>query len=73
MQENWPAIRPAVPDVFIIALRNVGDPRAANSYQPVSAGFRPMELGADAVYFSTSTRCVGAIAREYIPAIGHIG
>lgn len=73
MQEDLPFIRPAVPDVFIIAAHNVGDPRVASPDQAVSAGFRLMELGADAVYSGMSMRCVEAMAREYIPVVGHIG
>jgi 3-methyl-2-oxobutanoate hydroxymethyltransferase len=32
-----------------------------------------MNLGADAVYSALSMKCVEAMAREYIPVIGHIG
>jgi 3-methyl-2-oxobutanoate hydroxymethyltransferase len=39
----------------------------------VSAGFELMNLGADAVYSGMSMKCVEAMAREYIPVIGHIG
>jgi 3-methyl-2-oxobutanoate hydroxymethyltransferase len=73
MEEDLPLIRPAVPDVFIIAAHNVNDPRAASPEQAVSAGFRLMNLGADAVYSALSMKCVEAMAREYIPVIGHIG
>lgn len=73
MQDDLPVIRPAVPDVFIIAAHNVGDPRVASPDQAVAAGFKLMELGADAVYSGMSMRCVEAMAREYIPVIGHIG
>jgi 3-methyl-2-oxobutanoate hydroxymethyltransferase len=73
MEEDLPVIRPAVPDVFIIAAHNVNDPRAASPEQAVSAGFRLMNAGADAVYSALSMKCVEAMAREYIPVIGHIG
>jgi len=73
MEEDLPAIRPAVPDVFIIAAHNVNDPRAASPEQAVSAGFRLMNAGADAVYSALSMKCVEAMAREYIPVVGHIG
>jgi 3-methyl-2-oxobutanoate hydroxymethyltransferase len=73
MEEDLPAIRPAVPDVFIIAAHSVNDPRAASPEQAVSAGFRLMNAGADAVYSALSMKCVEAMAREYIPVIGHIG
>jgi 3-methyl-2-oxobutanoate hydroxymethyltransferase len=32
-----------------------------------------MNAGADAVYSALSTKCVEAMAREYIPVVGHIG
>jgi 3-methyl-2-oxobutanoate hydroxymethyltransferase len=73
MQEDLPVIRPAVPNVFIVAAHNVGDPKVASADQAVSAGFKLMELGADAVYSGMSMKCVEAMAREYIPVIGHIG
>jgi len=73
MEEDLPIIRPAVPNVFIIAAHNVNDPRAASPEQAVSAGFRLMNLGADAVYSALSLKCVEAMAREYIPVIGHVG
>jgi len=73
MEEDLPVIRPAVPDVFIVAAHNVNDPRAASPEQAVSAGFRLMNAGADAVYSALSMKCVEAMAREYIPVIGHIG
>ena len=58
MEEDLPVIRPAVPDVFIIAAHNVNDPRAASPEQAVSAGFRLMNAGADAVYSALSMKCV---------------
>ena len=73
MKEDLPVIRPAVPDVFIIAAHNVNDPKVASPEQAVSAGFELMNLGADAVYSALSLKCVEAMAREYIPVIGHIG
>jgi len=73
MEEDLPTIRPAVPNVFLIAAHNVNDPRAASQEQAVSAGFRLMNAGADAVYSALSLKCVEAMAREYIPVIGHIG
>ena len=73
MEEDLPVIRPAVPNVFIVAAHNVNDPRAASPDQAVSAGFRLMNSGADAVYSALSMKCVEAMAREYIPVIGHIG
>ena len=59
MEEDLPVIRPAVPNVFIIAAHNVNDPRAASPEQAVSAGFRLMNSGADAVYSALSMKCGG--------------
>ena len=73
MEEDLSVIRPAVPNVFIVAAHSVNDPRAASPDQAVSAGFRLMNSGADAVYSALSMQCVEAMAREYIPVIGHIG
>lgn len=73
MKEDLPIIRPACPDVFLIAAHNVNLPSVASPEQAVSAGFELMNMGADAVYSALSTTCVAAMAREYIPVIGHIG
>lgn len=73
MEDDLPVIRPAVPNVFLIAAHNVNDPRAASPEQAVAAGFELMNRGADAVYSALSLKCVEAMAREYIPVIGHIG
>jgi 3-methyl-2-oxobutanoate hydroxymethyltransferase len=73
MKEDLPAFRPAVPNVFLVAAHNVNDPSVASPEQAVSAGFELMNLGADAVYSALSTKCVAAMAREYIPVIGHVG
>jgi 3-methyl-2-oxobutanoate hydroxymethyltransferase len=73
MKEDLPVIRPAVPDVFIIAAHNLNQPHVASADQAVGAAFELMNLGADAVYSGMSTKCVEAMAREYIPVVGHIG
>ncbi len=73
MKEDLPLLRPAVPDVFIIAADPLDQPHIASPDQAVSAGFELMNLGADAVYTGMSMECVAAMAREYIPVIGHIG
>jgi 3-methyl-2-oxobutanoate hydroxymethyltransferase len=73
MKEDLPVLRPAIPDVFIIAAHNVNEPSVASPEQAVSAGFELMNMGADAVYSALSMKCVEAMAREYIPVIGHVG
>lgn len=73
MEEDLPIIRPAVPDVFLVAAHNVNDPSVASPEQAVSAGFRLMNAGADAVYSALSMKCVEAMSRESIPVIGHVG
>src|ERR1700743_2161496 len=64
MEEDLPVIRPAVPDLFIIAAHNVHVTPSASPHQAVSAGFRLMNLGADAVNSALSMKCVEAMARE---------
>jgi 3-methyl-2-oxobutanoate hydroxymethyltransferase len=73
MKEDLPLIRPAVPDVFIIAANPLDHPQIASPDQAVGAGFELMNQGADAVYSGMSLKVVEAMAREYIPVVGHIG
>ena len=73
MKEDLPVIRPAVPDVFIIAAHNVNLPAVCGPDQAVGAAFELMNLGADAVYSAMSTKVVEVMARESIPVVGHIG
>jgi 3-methyl-2-oxobutanoate hydroxymethyltransferase len=67
------AVRAAAPNVFIIATDRINDPDIANPNAAVSAGFRAMNDGADAIYTHLSTECVRAMAREKIPVVGHVG
>jgi 3-methyl-2-oxobutanoate hydroxymethyltransferase len=73
MRDELPAIRAAVPDVFIVAAHPLDQPHVAGPDQAVGAGFELMNLGADAVYSSMSMKVVEAMSREYIPVIGHVG
>lgn len=73
MKEDLPVIRPAVPDVFIIAAHNVNLPAVCGAESAVGAAFELMNMGADAVYSALSPKLVEVMAREYIPVIGHIG
>ena len=73
MRQDLPVIRPAVPDAFIISANLLDQPHIASPEQAIAAGFELMNLGADAVYSGMSMKVVEAMAREYIPVIGHIG
>lgn len=73
MKEDLPVIRPAIPDVFIIAAHNVNLPEVCGGESAVRAGFELMNLGADAVYSAMSPAVVGVMARESIPVVGHVG
>jgi 3-methyl-2-oxobutanoate hydroxymethyltransferase len=67
------AVRAAAPNVFIIATDRINDPDIANPAAAVSAGFRALNDGADAIYTHLSLDCVRAMAREKIPVVGHVG
>jgi 3-methyl-2-oxobutanoate hydroxymethyltransferase len=73
MKEDLPKIRPAVPDVFIVAAHDVNLPEVSGADQAVGAAFELMNMGADAVYSAMSTKVVEVMARESIPVIGHVG
>ena len=67
------AVRAAAPNVFIIATDRINDPDIATPGAAVSAGFRALNDGADAIYTHLSADCVRAMAREKIPVVGHVG
>jgi 3-methyl-2-oxobutanoate hydroxymethyltransferase len=73
MKEDLPIIRPAVPDVFLIAAHNVNLPTVCSADRAVEAAFELMNLGADAVYSALSPAIVSVMARESVPVIGHVG
>ncbi len=73
MKQDLPIIRPAIPDVFIIAAHNVNLPEVCGPDSAVAAGFELMNMGADAVYSALSPQLVEVMARESIPVIGHVG
>ena len=73
MKEDLPIIRPAVPNVFIIAAHNVNLPSVCGPDSAVGAAFELMNMGADAVYSALSPKIVEVMARELVPVIGHIG
>ena len=59
--------------MLLVAAHNVNDPSVASPEQAVSADFRRMNAGTDAVYSALSMKCVEAMSRESIPVIGHVG
>ena len=73
MSSNLKAFRALAPNVFIIAADGINNPEVANPDAAVSAGFRDLNNGADAVYTGLSLECVRIMAREKIPVIGHVG
>lgn len=73
MKHLLPIVRPAVPHAFIISANELDQPHIASPDQAIAAGFELMNLGADAVYSGMSMRVVEAMAKEYIPVVGHIG
>lgn len=70
---NLKKLRAAAPNIFVITTDKINDPRIASPDAAVSAGFRALNDGADAVYTSLSYECVRAMAREKIPVVGHVG
>jgi 3-methyl-2-oxobutanoate hydroxymethyltransferase len=66
-------LRAAAPNTFMITTDPINHPDIANPDAAVSAGFRAMNDGADAIYTHLSLRCVEAMARERIPVVGHVG
>jgi len=67
------AIREAAPNVFLVLADDIRDPNITNESQAISAAFKLMEAGADAVYTSLSCKIISAMSREKIPVIGHVG
>jgi len=71
IDEKLPLIRKAAPHTFIQA----SGPRGAicSASEGIRRGFKALEMGADAFYFSGSLGIVEAMAKEGIPVTGHIG
>ena len=66
-------IREAAPNTFVSAGLMVNNPEIASEREALSAGFKALRGGADAVYTGLSTHMVSVMAREKIPVMGHIG
>lgn len=66
-----PTIRKAAPNVFLTG-GMVGD-YGASEERAVSAAYKVMNSGGDAVYTSANLRRVEEMADEWIPVVGHVG
>ena len=69
-QARLPLLVAAAPKSFISAATPHG---LASPEEAIRVGFRALELGASSVYFSGSPWMIEAMAREGIPAVGHLG
>lgn len=69
--DELPKVRAAAPHAFIQA----GLPQGMihDESSAIREGFRALELGASALYWSGSLRLLEAMAKEGIPATGHVG
>ena len=54
-------------------LGTVNDPEESSEAGAITAGFRALEKGADAIYSSLSPHLISSMTREKIPVIGHVG
>jgi 3-methyl-2-oxobutanoate hydroxymethyltransferase len=64
--------REVAPSLFAVpGMPLYGAPAARDAY--MAWAFKMMEAGADAVYCAASFDTVEAMAKEYIPVIGHVG
>jgi 3-methyl-2-oxobutanoate hydroxymethyltransferase len=73
MTSDLVAFRALAPNMFIITADAIDHPDIASPEAAISAGFKAMNNGADAVYTGLSLECVRAMAREKIPVVGHVG
>ncbi len=69
-QARLSALVAAAPQSFLSAATPHG---MASAEEAIRTGFRALELGAGSVYCSGSTAIIGAMAREGIPVVGHLG
>ena len=69
--EELPKVRAAAPTAFIQA----GLPQGVihDESSAIREGFKALELGASAIYWSGSMRLMEAMAKEGIPVTGHVG
>lgn len=65
------AIRAAAPNTFL-TVGLVGDYGASDEHA-VRSGYQALAAGGDAVYINASPLRVQAMAREWIPVVGHVG
>lgn len=69
-QARLPHLVAAAPDSFLSAATPHG---LASPEEAIRVGFRALELGASSVYCSASPFIIGAMAREGLPVVGHLG
>ncbi len=69
-QGRLPALVAAAPNSFLSAATPHG---LASPEEAIRVAFRALELGASSVYCSASPFIIGAMAREGIPVVGHLG
>ena len=69
-QARLPALVAAAPNSFLSAATPHG---LASPEEAIRVAFRALELGASSVYCSASPFIIGAMAREGIPVVGHLG
>src|SRR5262245_15948992 len=69
-QARLPLLVAAAPNSFLSAATPHG---LASTEEAIRVGFQALELGASSVYCSASPRLIEAMAREGLPAVGHLG
>ena len=69
-QSRLPALVAAAPHSFLSAATPHG---LASPEEAIRVAFRALEIGASSVYCSASPFIIGAMAREGIPVVGHLG
>ncbi|GDY20040.1 3-methyl-2-oxobutanoate hydroxymethyltransferase [Verrucomicrobiota bacterium] len=69
-QARLPLLVAAAPHSFLSAATPHG---LASPEEAIRVAFRALELGASSVYCSASPVIIGAMAREGIPVVGHLG
>ncbi len=69
-QARLPRLVEAAPNSFLSCATPHG---LASPEEAIRVAFRALELGASSVYCSASPFIIGAMARERIPVVGHLG
>ena len=69
-QARLPLLVAAAPQSFLSGATPHG---LASAEEAIRVGFRALEMGASSVYCSASSHIIGAMTREGIPVVGHLG